>query len=187
MTAARQIANALYGLWLLAKFDLRAWSYFEKTLSGFWASFLVAAALAPFYFAHTIFLFDDRKPQLAFVPYLVVQALTYVVVWAIFPFAMMYVVQLLQRTPRYYWHMVPYNWMQLPLGLVHYGAWLLADARLLPVRAAVYVELSALLILSIYGTFVAGVGLQIGAGTALSLVVLDIVLGLITSQLIARI
>ena len=48
-------------------------------------------------------------------------------------------------------------------------------------------ELAGIAIFFIYGTFVAGVGLQVGIGTALSLVVLDFVLSLITSQVILRI
>ncbi len=187
MSTPRPLNPALYGVRQLIKFKLEAWAYFDKSLAGFWASFLPAIILAPFLFAHELYQFNNGASKLSLMAFVIVRVLAYVVSWTLFPFAMLYIVQLLQRSHRYFWHLVPYNWLQLPLGLVLYSIYLLADGGAIPVAVASYAELGALVITAIYGTFIAGVGLQVTTGTALSLVVLDLVLGMITSELISRI
>lgn len=177
---------ALYGVRLLLKFKLEAWAYFDKSLSGFWASYLPAVILAPFLFAHHLYQFSSGAVKLGLVPFVVIRVLEYIISWTLFPFVMLYVVQLLQRSHRYFWHLVPYNWLQLPLGLVLYSTYLLADAGVIPTAVAVYAQDGAYVLIAIYGTFLAGVGLQVTTGTALSLVVLDVVLGMISSELITR-
>ena len=46
MITIGQLASALYGTWLILKFDPRGLTYFEKTAGGFARSFIVAAILA---------------------------------------------------------------------------------------------------------------------------------------------
>jgi len=186
VSAAHTINSALYGVRQLLKFKLEAWAYFDKSLQGFWASYLPAVILAPFLFAHQLYQFTTGTPKLRLFAFIIVRVLEYIISWTLFPFVMLYVVQLLQRTHRYFWHLVPYNWLQLPLSLVLYSTYLLADAGLLPVAIAGYAQLAAFVLTAIYGTFLAGVGLQVTTGTALSLVVLDLVLGMISSELISR-
>lgn len=187
MITTPQFAAALRGVRLLAAFNLKAWSYFDKSPAGFWASFLPAIALSPVHLAHVLMQFQNQPPKLGFVPFLVVEFLTYVLQWTLFPFAMLYVADLLQRRGRYYWHMVAYNWLQMPLTLFFLALRLLGDFHLIAPQGIGVMELAGIAIFFIYATFVAGVGLQVGIGTALSLVVLDFVLSLITGQLIARI
>lgn len=187
MISPRSLANALAGMWLLLKFDLRAWAYFDKTFAGFWASFLPALILAPLHFSHRLLLFSSRKGDLNLMTYLLVEVLAYIVSWTLFPFVMMYIVQLLQRTPRYYWHMVSYNWLQLPMNAIVLAVFLLADGGLVRASAALYAQLGVIVTMAVYGTFLAGVGLQVATGTALSLVVLDLVLSMVTNQLVSRI
>lgn len=180
------INTALYGVRQLLKFKLEAWAYFDKSLSGFWASYMPAIILAPFLFAHQLYQFSTGTTKLDLFTFIIIRVLEYVISWTLFPFVMLYVVQLLQRTHRYFWHLVPYNWLQLPLGLVLYSTYLLADAGVMPTAVAGYAQLGAFVLTAIYGTFLAGVGLQVTTGTALSLVVLDLVLGMISSELISR-
>ncbi len=187
MISIPQFAAALRGVRLLAAFNLKAWSCFDKTPAGFWASFAPAIALAPLSMIHSLLEFQNHPPKLDFIPFLVVEFLTYVLQWALFPFVMLYVADLLQRRERYFWHMVSYNWLQMPLTLFFLGLRLLGDVHLIAPQGIGAMELAGIAIFFIYGTFVAGVGLQVGIGTALSLVVLDFVLSLITGQLINRI
>jgi hypothetical protein len=187
LSAPRAINSALYGVRQLLKFKLEAWAYFDKTLPGFWASYLPAVILAPFLFAHELYQFSTGATKLNLFVFILIRVLAYIISWTLFPFVMLYVVQLLQRSHRYFWHLVPYNWLQLPVGLVLYSIYLLTDAGVLPVGVAGYAQLAALVVTAVYGTFIAGVGLQVTTGTALSLVVFDLVLGMISSELIARI
>lgn len=187
MISLPQFANALRGLRLIAAFDIKAWACFDKTLAGFWASFVVALALSPLNLIHVLLQFQSRPPTLAFVPYLIVEFLTYVLQWTMFPFVMMYVADLLQRRGRYLPYMVAYNWLQLPLTLFFLVVRITGDLHLISPQGMGILELVGLAMFFVYGTFIAGVGLQVGIGAALALVVLDFVLSMITGQLIARI
>ena len=187
MISARQLAGALYGLWLLYRFDPRAWDHFDKTTRGFWASYAGAFLLAPLQLTHAALIYGTRKPGLAFLPYMVVQGLSYVLAWTLFPFVMLYVGRLLDRGPRYMWHLVPYNWMQVPLALPMLTILIVTDLHLLPVEVAAVATSMMWVAFAVYGTFVAGIGLQVATGTALGLVVLDYLLGLIAEQIIGRI
>jgi hypothetical protein len=186
MLSARQLAGALYGLWLLMRFELRAWDFFDKSARGFWTSFAVALVISPLQLAHVALTYNVDKASLDFLPYMIVQSLAIVMGWVLFPFVMLYVARLLNRGPRYLWHMVPYNWIQLlgvPLSIVV----LFCDLQLLPESALNVASSFTLVAFVVYGTFIAGIGLQIPTGTALSLVVLDFVVSQIAQQLISRI
>ena len=189
MSAGGRLRNALRGIRLVLAFDVRAWTYFDRSLRGFWASFIVAVLLAPLSFTHVVMQFGERTSgsHLTFVPYLIVETLSYIVSWTLFPFVMMYLVDLLQRPQRYFSYMVIYNWLQLPLSGFVYLVYLAGDFHILPPGAAESIWLFGLLAFFVYGSFIAGYALQQGMGTALSIVVLDFVLGLITEQLISRI
>ncbi len=187
MISIPQFAAALRGVRLLAAFNLKAWGYFDKSLAGFWASFVPAIALAPVSMAHSLLEFQNHPPKIDFIPYLVVEFLTYLLQWTLFPFVMLYVADLLQRRERYFWHMVAYNWLQMPLTLFFLTLRLLGDFHLIAPQGLGVMELAGIAIFFIYSTFIAGVGLQVSIGTALSLVVLDFVLSLITGQVISRI
>ena len=185
MNGPSKLAAALTGIRRLAAFDINAWGYFDKTLQGFWASFLVAAVLAPLDIAHVLLQTSDQ--HMGFVPYAIVEMLAYVLQWTIFPFVMLYIVQLLQRPGNYFSYLVPYNWMQLPLGLFFFGLQLAGDLGLIPAQGAGILQLAGWAVFCIYGAFVAGVGLQAGIGTGVALVVLDFVLSQILGEVIMRI
>lgn len=187
MISIPQLAAALRGLRLMAAFDPRAWTFFDKTPAGFWGSFVVAFALAPLNFIHVVLQFQDHPPKLDIIPYLIVEFLAYVLQWALFPFVMIYMTGLLQRRGRYFDYMLAYNWLQLPLTLFFLSLRVLGDVHIIAPQGVGVLELAGLAVFFVYGTFIAGAGLQVGIGTALSLVVLDFVVSLITSQLIFRI
>ena len=187
MISVPRLANALYGTWLTLKFDMRGWDYFETSLRGFWASYTAALVLAPLHFVHVVADFSAERTTLTFAPYLVVEILSYILSWTIFPFAMLYASEFLGQAPRYFKHIVPYNWIRLPIEGPLYIVLLLSDFGFVAIEGVAFVNLIGLAALIIYGTFVAGVGLKIATGTAVSLVVLDFVLSLTTTLLIARI
>lgn len=187
MISARDFARGLYGVGLLYKFDARAWDFFEKSPQGFWGAYIVAVILSPLQLAHALLTFDPAKETMGRAVFTVVELLSYVILWTLFPFVMMYISGLLGRSKRYFWYMVPYIWMQLPIGLVLYSVQLLGDFAILPLGVVGIVNPLVLVTFAVYGTYVAGLGMQITTGTAVGLVVLDYVLGLIAQQLIAQI
>jgi hypothetical protein len=183
----RELAAALYGLGLLLRFDGRAWEFFDKSLRGFWLSYTAAIVVAPFHFTHLALAYARTPTALGPVSYAIVQALTYVLTWTLFPFAMMYVSQILARGGRYFWQMVPYNWFQLPVALSLAVFGLLNDFGILPLDGYRVASLIAMVIVAVYTTFIGAVGLRIPIGTAMSLVVLDYALTFLAGALVARI
>lgn len=183
----REIANALYGLGLLLRFDGRAWEFFDKSPRGFWMSYTCALLVAPFHFTHLALNYGSEPATMGPIAFIFVQALSYVLSWTLFPFAMMYAARFLGRAPLYFWHMVPYNWFQLPVG-VALGLFALgSDIGLLPLDAYRFAALAAMVVMAIWSTFIAAVGLRITVGSALSLVVLDFLLAFTLAALVQRI
>ena len=135
MITVNQLAAALYGIWLVLKLDPRGFAYFEKTPGGFGRSFLAAAVIAPMQLAHMLLIYGQSRPKLAFVPFMVVQILAFVLSWVSYPFVMLYVTALLNRQGRYFWQMVPYNWLQLAIDIPLVTLALLADVHVIPARA----------------------------------------------------
>ncbi len=183
----RELANALYGLALLFKFDGRAWEFFDRSPHGFWSSYIVAFIVAPFHFAHVALTYDQKPQTLGPIAYGIVEVLAYILTWTLFPFVMMYVARFLGRGGRYFWHMVPYNWFQLPVALPLFSLALLSDIGLLSAQAFSFLNLCAMVVVAVYTTFIAAVGLRLPIGTAMSLMVLDYTLTFLAGALIARI
>jgi hypothetical protein len=181
------MAGALYGLGLLLRFNGRAWEFFDKSLRGFWMSYVAAVVVAPFHFTHIALAYQQTPGGLGPVSYAIVQALSYILTWTLFPFAMMYVSQILARGSRYFWQMVPYNWFQLPVALALAVLGLLNDVGVIPLDAYRFSSLVAMVIVAVYTTFIGAVGLRIPIGTAMSLVVLDYALTFLAGALIAKI
>jgi hypothetical protein len=187
MISAQQLASALHGTGLIYKLDQRAWDFFDLTPRGFWSAYIVALILAPLQIGHRLLIFSAEKETLPFALYAVVEVLSYIITWTLFPFVMLFIAQLLGRMPRYFAHLVPYLWVQLPMGLVLFSVQLLVTLGALPADVMDPLNLVIMAVYAIYGTFVAGIGLQVATGTAIGLVVLDYVLGLIAYQIIGKI
>jgi hypothetical protein len=136
---------------------------------------------------HETLTYDPARAKLAFVPYLVVQILSDVLAWTAFPFAMIYIARALGREERYFWYMVPYNWFQLPLGLLMFPIFILADLGIVPNSIATFSNLLSLMLFFTFTSFIARVGLQISVMTSIGLVLLDFMLGLFVNQLVAQI
>lgn len=183
----RELASALYGLALLFKFDGRAWEFFDRSPHGFWSSYIVAVIVAPFHFAHVFLTYGKTPSTLGPVAYGIVEFLAYVLTWTLFPFTMMYVSRFLGRGSRYFWHMVPYNWFQLPIAVPLFSLALLSDIGLLPMQAYSFFNLFAMVAVAVYTTFIGAVGLRVPIGTAMSIMVLDYTLTFLAGALIARI
>ncbi len=187
MMSTGQLASALYGTWLILKLDPRGLTYFEKTPGGFARSFIVAAILAPLQLTHSILVFDPTRARLAFLPFIVVQMLNYVLSWVTFPYVMLYVTEWIQRRERYLWQMVAYNWMQLAIATPILIFAIMADMHMLTAKLVAFLQLLALGVFFTYQTFLARIGLMVGLVTAFGIVLLDFLLSQLMAHIIARI
>lgn len=180
---AGRLRAALAGVTHIYKFDTRAWDFFDLSPAGFRHALLVPLILAPLQIGNRLLPFDAETGE-ALAMNTAGELLNFVVSWLLFPFAMLYIVPLLGRAPRYHALVVPYFWMQLPINLLISGVQLLVELGLLSAEALGPVQLILLAVYAVYGTFVAGIGLGITTGAAFGLVVLDIVLGLMLYQIV---
>jgi len=182
---AHEIAAALRGALRLARLDAGGLALFDRTLTGFWRSFFAAVIAAP---AHLFLLVitPEVPPDVPIGRAIAVESIAYAIRWLAYPFAMLLVVDLLRRRERFFDYMVAYNWSNVPqiflLTLVT------AVGAALPDPLGPLLSALALLSILIYEWFVAKVGLLVSGPTAVTLVLLDLMLGvsisLVTSALL---
>jgi hypothetical protein len=187
MIDAARLAQVMHGLRLLLRFEPGGLSFFEQSYNGFVRSFLPALLLAPLQAAHiaALYLATDPPPSLAVTA--IVEVLAYVLTWTLFPFVMMYVARALERGQRYFTYMVPYNWLQLPVGLIVLPLTLLVDAQVLGAEGAAFFNMVILGAFLLYGTFLARTALELSTTTAFGIVLLDILLTLLSGEIIDQI
>lgn len=175
--------RSLHGAWRLACFDARGLVQFNVSIAGFWQSFFAAAVALP------IFAFALIPPYLRAADpglFAAVEALHYIAAWAAFPLAMIPVARFLRLTASYIPYIIAVNWTSvlqlalfLPVNVLALFGSLQGDGG-----AFLFTLILALTV--IYRYFVARVALQATLGTALALVALDVVIGLLLSGLFDR-
>ena len=114
--------------------------------------------------------------------YFAFEAIAYAISWLAYPLVMVRICDFLDRWPRYYAYMVAYNWFQLAQTL----AWLPTIVLMslgAPRGLVAIVWLTTHGALIIYAWFIARRSLQVDAGTASALVIIDLLLGLLIDRL----
>lgn len=181
MLSLGQIIAALIGVGRLARWREDGFDAFDKTARGFWRSFWAALIILPMWcYVVTDQMADTAHPSPE--GFFAAQAIAYAIGWLAYPLAMVRICDFLDRWPRYYTYMVAYNWFQL----VQTIAWLpmlLLMGFGAPRGLVAIVWLSTHGILIAYAWFIARRGLQVDAGTASALVIIDLLLGLLIDRL----
>lgn len=173
LPSVQEIAAALQGAIRLARLDAGGLACFDRSLRGFWRSFFAAVIAAParlFLLAATQEVPADIDTTRA----VVVETISYVIQWLAFPVAMLLVVDLLKRRERFFDYLVAYNWSTIPQIILLVFVTLVGAALPDPLGQALlaFAQISIL----VYGWFVAKVGLAVTGPTAVTLVMLDLVL-----------
>jgi hypothetical protein len=182
-----RLAQAIHGLRLLIRMEPGCLSFFEQNYNGFVRSFFPALVLAPLHFSHIALVYIDKteKPDLSM--YIITEILAYVLSWTLFAFVMMYIARSLDRAGRYFTYLVTYNWFQLVVGGIVLPLTLLVDLKLIGGLGAELVNVSVICAFLFYGTFLARIALDIATSTAFGIVLLDILLNLLSSEIIRSI
>jgi hypothetical protein len=179
MLTRNELSAVLRGLRGLAHFEAAGFAQFDTTPSGFWKSFWAAALCLPVWAIdkweqiHTL---QPNEP----VHFLALHGLAYAVSWLAFPLLMVRVSRFLGRWPRYFTFMVAYNWFQVVQSVAWLPLLLLTlqgDAAPRDMVAVLWLVLYAVLLA--YGWFIARVGLKVETGTAIALVLIDVLLGML--------
>lgn len=176
MLSAREAATSLYGAYRLARFDARGMTYFETSLGGFWRSFYAAVIVAPMFAVLLVMRYAAGGVAVGGVRFAVVEAIAYVIAWVAFPLVMVSLARLLKREERYLGYIVAYNWASVLQNGLYLPLVMLGMAGVIPAETVGPLSLIALSLILVYGWFIAKVALDVGAGTAVALVALDLVL-----------
>lgn len=187
MFDAARFAQVMRGLRLILVLEPGGLSFFEKSYAGFVRSFMPALVLAPLQIVHiaAVYLAKDPAPGLAAT--VIVESLAYVVSWTLFPFVMMYLTRSMGKTDKYFTYIVPYNWLQLLVGLVALPLTLLVDVQFLGNDGAIFFNFMLLGFFLVYGAFLAYAALEVSPWTAFGIVAMDILLSLVSSEIIDNI
>ena len=177
----RETAAGLYGALRLLRGDPDGLAYFDASDEGFWKSFFAAVLTAPGYIAFAYF--DPRPMSAGAGRFVLVEAITFVIVWTAFPLAMYHVTRLIDRADRYRLHIVAYNWSQV-IQTVIAAPLLLAtrESAVVPEGAADLIALAVMLAMGLYEWFIARSALKLPGFGALAVVMLSVFLVLLMSD-----
>lgn len=184
MIDAARIAQAIHGLRLLVRMEPGCLSFFEQNHNGFVRSFLPALVLAPLHFTHIALAYQSAPEKPAIAAYIIIETLAYLLTWVLFPFVMIYIASSLDRAQRYFTYLVAYNWFQLVVGGVILPLTLVVDLKLISTEGASVLNLAVVGTFLFYGTFLACTALDVASTTAFGIVLLDIMLNLLSSEII---
>lgn len=178
MLTAGETAGALYGLSRLIRLDDGGLQFFNASREGFWNSFWVAVVVLPVYLIQSLVFYDRADLPVGPLTYAIIELETYVISWVLFPLIMIRVSTWLDRGHRFFVFAVAYNWFQLVISLVILPLALLNGLGALPQGLAALL-LGATAAFLVYTWFIAHKALDIGAGTAVGIVILDVLLSIL--------
>lgn len=180
MPNLRDIVYGLFGAWRLACLDRTAMTYFDRTPAGFWKSFFAAVIVAPGF--ALLLLLDPviQESQAGWPRLLLVYATAYVIRWTAYPLAVNQICAVIGKEREFLGFIVAFNWanvIQIAFFLPVVG---ITMSGLLPAGTGLPVSGLAHILILGYQWFVTRRALEVGAGAAVGLVVLDLVIGFMT-------
>jgi hypothetical protein len=181
--ASLEVWLALAGALRLARGDRGGLQCFDRSLDGFWRSFRAAVIAYPLYLvllAMRVTLAEwERSGGFVIVT---VETIAYVISWVAFPLIMLAVTQRLSRAQRYFDFMVAYNWSQVPQSALFVLVGLETESGVLGAVPAQAIEVAAGIAVLVYEWFIARVALDVTAPAAILVVLVDLVVGVVVSN-----
>ncbi len=179
MLSAREVSAGLYGAYRLARLDTDGLRYFDASPQGFWRALVAGATIVALPHALLLFIRFAGEPE----PpdgtlFAVVNAISYVMAWTMFPLVMFHLSILLDRRHRYLRYVVAYNWAAVLQNGLYLPFAIAERSGLLPPEAALFLLLLVLLAMIAYSCTVAHLALEVPVLTAVGIVVLDLMLGI---------
>lgn len=178
-----EVRWAVIGCLRLARGDRAGLDYFDRSLDGFWRSFLSAFLCYPLFLlllTMRVSLADWRAA--GGVPIVLVETIGYVISWVAFPLVMLSVLRGIGRAHRFFDFMVPYNWCQLPQSVLFALVGLVSETGVLSDPLSQTIEVAAAIAVLVYEWYIARVALEASAGSAILVVLVDLALGIVVSR-----
>ena len=170
-----ELGRAFRGIGLLMRFDVRGLALFEPSQHGFWRSFWAAAFCLPVAIIIVAINMAETK-HAAPLHYILLQALDFAIGWLLWPLVALYLLEWLGKGERYYHYMVPFNWFQIAQIVVMLPSNVLALTPIARSNGFALLWLASLLLLCGYEWFITRRALQVPAGNAAALVLIDLLL-----------
>jgi len=181
---SREVANVILGLWKIALIDKKCFNFFSGTEEGFWRSFQAAAVIAPLHLIYEWGLYINSENTSPFLRVFTIEILEYVILWVLYPLVMIYISKALKREEKYFIYMTAYNWFQMGIGLILMPIVILSVFGKINLQASNILETIIFLSYIFYSIFIAREALKIPTGSSLSIVLIDILLTLMVSQIV---
>jgi hypothetical protein len=183
VTTWAEVRWALVGCLRLARGDRSGLDCFDRSLDGFWRSFLSAFLGYPlFLILLTMRVSIADWNAAGGLPIILIESIGYVISWVAFPLAMLSVLRWIGREHRFFDFMVPYNWCQLPQSALFVLIGLESATGALSNAMSQTIEITAAIAVLVYEWYIARVSLEAGGGAATMVVLVDLVLGLLITR-----
>lgn len=183
VTTWAEVRWAMAGCLRLARGDRRGLECFDRSLHGFWRSFMSAFLSYPFF----LILLTMRVSLADWntaggLPIILIETIGYVISWAAFPLIMLSVLRWIGREHRFFDFMVPYNWCQLPQSVLFVVIGLQSQSEALGSSVSQMLEFAAAIAVLVYEWYIARVALETSGAAATLIVLVDLVLGVVVTR-----
>jgi hypothetical protein len=183
-----EMLAGLYGALRLARADATGMRWFNATPEGFWRSFWAAALVAPVFALLLWIRYESESMTVAPLRFALLEFVSYVVAWTLFPLLMFYLVQVVERERNYYGYMVAYNWSTVWQNLIYLPLAMVSEIGVLSFAASSTLSVAVLAAVFVYTWFITRTALQVNALVAAGVVAVDflisIFLNIVTDGLI---
>jgi len=186
MLPVADISVGIAGAARLARFDLEGFEYFDNSIHGFWQSFYAAVVIAPLFLILILIQYLTTEGGGPFLHYLIIEGLAYVIAWTAFPVIMLSFSYHLGREMNYIRYFVAYNWIAVIQSIVYMPIAVFGITGAFPPDVANLLALMALLWILALTFFVTRHALEIPPGTAVAVVAMDFLLGLLIETISSR-
>ena len=179
-----EVQLAVGGALRLARGDPRGLDFFDSSIDGFWRSFRAALICYPFFLillALRVSAAHWEESGVARI--LAIETIGYVISWVAFPLLMLSLARWLGREDRFLPFTVAYNWSQLPQTALFVILGADAASGLFPHDVAQIADFAGAVAVLVYEWYIARVALAVSASQAVSVVLLDLVLGSVLSRI----
>jgi hypothetical protein len=179
-----EVQLAVGGALRLARGDPRGLDFFDTSIDGFWRSFRAALIGYPFFLILLAFRVSAAHWEESGVArILAIETIGYAISWVAFPLLVLPLTRWLGREDRLLTFMVAYNWSQVPQTALFVIVGADAASGLLPAGVTQIADFAAAVAVLLYEWYIARVALAVSASQAVSVVLLDLVLGSVLSRI----
>jgi hypothetical protein len=177
-----EIGYAVRGLWRLLQFDPSGLDYFDRSIAGFWRSFRVALLVAPLHGLLIPYRLELIKPTAGWQQIILVEILTYIVTWFLYPTVAYELCRWMDRRAEYPGYIAVYNWSATILVGAVVFAWLPTFAGITASDTSNTLAFLTYHLFYIYLWFLARTAVKIDPLPALGLIFVDYVLTFLLSR-----